>query len=178
MILNNSDLPPGNDNLVRQLSKEGSAKKKKNTTSSFVAASKYGETRQESDEEDDGRLAGLTPNTKRRIVHEIEVEGTGKLGAFATAFTLFKGFVATGILYMPKNFVNGGWLFSPFILFVCMLLTLYCIKLLLDVRAKLGGSFSEIGFKSYGRCGKMMVDITLFGSQTGFTCAYVYFIAN
>lgn len=111
-------------------------------------------------------------------MHEIEVEGTGKLGKFATAFTLFKGFVATGILYMPKNFVNGGWFFSPFILFVCMLLTLYCIKLLLDVREKIGGSFSEIGFKSYGKCGKMMVDITLFGSQTGFTCAYVYFIAN
>jgi hypothetical protein len=72
MILNNSDLPPerGDAILVRELSREllGSGKKAR-TTTSFVAASKYGETRQESDDEDDGRLSGLTPNTKRRIVH-------------------------------------------------------------------------------------------------------------
>ena len=76
MILNNSDLPPerslADTILVKELTREilGSGKKGK-TTTGFVAASKFGETRQESDEEDDGRLSGLTPNTKRRIVHEI-----------------------------------------------------------------------------------------------------------
>jgi amino acid permease len=86
------------------------------------------------------------------------------LGPWATAFTLFKGFVATGILYMPKNFVNGGWAFSAFALTVALFLTLFCIKLLLQVRERVGGSFSEIGAKTYGKFGKVLVDITLFGS--------------
>ena len=69
------------------------------------------------------------------------------LGQLATGFTLFKGFVCTGILYMPLSFVNGGWLFSVVALILALLLTLYCIKLLLEVRQKLGGnlSFSDIG---------------------------------
>jgi amino acid permease len=86
-------------------------------------------------------------------MHQVEVEETGKLGIMATSFTLFKGFVVTGILYMPKNFVSGGWLFSPIITTLCMCLSLFCIKLLLELKDKLGGSFSEIGFKSFGKVG-------------------------
>lgn len=97
----------------------------------------------------------------------------------ATAFTIFKGFVCTGILYLPKDIYNGGWLFSAFtIVFFCFM-TLYCAKLLIDVQEKCGNgcSFSEIGFKAYGFWGKVLVDVSLVGSQTGFTCAYIYFIA-
>ena len=86
--------------------------------------------------------------------------------------------MATGILYMPKNFVNGGYIFSVVALVSALILTLFCIRLLIEVRNKIGGSFSEIGQKTYGKCGKVMVDITLFGSQVGFVTAYIYFIAS
>ena len=114
------------------------------------------------------------------MIREKEVNQVKLLGPLATGFTLFKGFVCTGILYMPLSFVNGGWLFSAVALVLALLLTLYCIKLLLEVRQKLGGSpsFSDIGLQTAGKTGKLLVDISLFGSQTGFTCAYIYFIAS
>jgi solute carrier family 36 (proton-coupled amino acid transporter) len=130
---------------------------------------KYGEANRDDsylDEEDAAYIEGLdaTPRTKRNIIRDEKMSDIKKLGPWATAFTLFKGFVATGILYMPKNFVNGGWLFSAIALFMALFVTLLCIRLLLEVRNKVGGSFSDIGAKTYGKCGKVMVDITLFGS--------------
>jgi proton-coupled amino acid transporter len=41
-----------------------------------------------------------------------------------------------------------------------------------------GGSFPEIGQKVYGKTGKVLTDISLFFSQFGFVCAYVYFIGS
>ena len=157
--------------------------KKKATVDSFVGTTKYGEAARDDsdlDEEERDYMQGLdaTPRTKRHILQDEKASDIKKLGPWATAFTLFKGFVATGILYMPKNFVNGGWLFSVIALIGALFLTLFCIKLLLEVRDKIGGSFSEIGAKTYGKCGKLMVDTTLFGSQVGFVTAYVYFIAS
>jgi hypothetical protein len=72
---------------------------------------------------------------------------TRKLGPWMTAFSLFKGFVCTGILYMPKNFINGGYLFSAAAMLFSLIFTIHCLKLLLAVRKKLGGnlSFSQIG---------------------------------
>ena len=88
------------------------------------------------------------------------------MGPWMTAFSLFKGFVCTGILYMPKNFINGGWGFSPIMMVGSLFLTLYCAKLLLDTRAKLGGkvSFSEMGEITWGKPGRIFVDVTLVGS--------------
>jgi proton-coupled amino acid transporter len=79
---------------------------------------------------------------------------------------------------MPKNFINGGYVFSASVMFGSLLLTLYCAKLLLDTRAKVGGSFSEIGERTWGRTGKLLFDITLVVSQVSFVTAYVYFIAK
>jgi amino acid permease len=100
------------------------------------------------------------------MIREKEKKQVELLGPIATGFTLFKGFVCTGILYMPLSFVNGGWLFSVIALVLALLLTLYCIRLILEVRGKLGGnlSFSDIGMATYGKTGKWLVDISLFGS--------------
>ena len=124
---------------------------------------------------------GKTPTTKKRIedqAHEEEGKGVKKLGPIATCFTIFKGFVATGVLYVPKDFKNGGYIFTPITLVASMALTLYCAKLLLEVHAKTGGSFPDMGFKAYGKRGKMFVEIVLVASQFGFCTAYVYFIAS
>lgn len=102
-----------------------------------------------------------------------------KLGPLATCFTIFKGFVATGILYVPKDFKNGGYIFTPITLIASLIITLYCAKLLLQVNEKMGGgSFPEMGFKAYGKPGKLFVEIVLVASQFGFCTAYVYFIAS
>lgn len=87
------------------------------------------------------------------------------MGPIATCFTIFKGFVATGILYVPKDFKNGGWLFTPISLLASLGVTLYCAKLLLTVNERLGGgSFPEMGYRAYGRWGKLFVEIVLVSS--------------
>lgn len=101
-----------------------------------------------------------------------------KLGPIGTFFTLFKGFVCSGILYMPKDFINGGYGFSVIALILALFLTVYCLKLLVEVKKKLGGSFAEIGYKTLGKPGKIATEITLFGSQVGFVSAYIYYIAS
>ena len=110
--------------------------------------------------------------------HETEGKDVKKLGALATCFTIFKGFVATGILYVPKDFKNGGYIFTPATLVASLALTLYCAKLLLEVHAKIGGSFPEMGFKVGGKPGHIFVEVVLVASQFGFCTAYVYFIAD
>lgn len=55
--------------------------------------------------------------------------------------------------------------------------TMHCASLLLETRKKLeADSFAEIGEKLFGRLGRALVDICLIASQTGFCCAYVFFI--
>ena len=113
------------------------------------------------------------------MVKEENIKKVKKLGPLATCFTIFKGFVATGILYVPKDFKNGGYIFTPITLLVSLVLTLYCAKLVLAVNARCGGgSFPEMGFKAYGKPGKIFVEIVLVASQFGFCTAYVYFIAS
>ena len=158
---------------------QSSAKKK--GTDSFVLHNKYGMGGNESEEEDAeilDKVADKTPQTKRRIIKEENLKKVTKLGPLATSFTIFKGFVCTGILYMPKDFINGGWLFSGICVLGSLVLTLYCAHLLLECRAKYGGSFPEIGYAIYGKTGKIMVDISLVASQYGFVTAYIYFIAS
>ena len=101
-----------------------------------------------------------------------------KLGPVATAFTIFKGFVATGVLYMPNQFYVSGWLFTAIMLLISLALNLYSCKLLLEVQNKTGGSLPDIGYAAMGKFGKIISDILLISSQFGFCTAYVYFIAS
>lgn len=77
---------------------------------------------------------------------------------------MFKGSVGTGILYMPKDFVNGGYVFSPIALLLGLILTMYCVKLLIISRDRLGKkstSFSDLGQLTLGWKGKVAVDLSL-----------------
>jgi len=69
-----------------------------------------------------------------------------KLTPFGTYMSLMKGFIGTGILYLPKNYRNGGWLWSLICMISSFFLTLYCAFRLLEAKARVpNGSFSEIG---------------------------------
>ena len=102
-----------------------------------------------------------------------------KLSPWMTYFSLLKGFICTGILYLPRNFQNGGWLWAFIAMFLSFFLTLYCAIKLLEAKKKTpGGSFSDIGMHAYGLKGKIAVDITLTVSMVGFVTAYIYFITS
>lgn len=80
---------------------------------------------------------------------------------------------------MPGDFKEGGFGWSAITIILCLLLTLYCSKLLIEVYEKVdGGSLPEIGMKVMGKPGKIMVEVSLFSSQFGFVCAYIYFITS
>jgi amino acid permease len=74
-----------------------------------------------------------------------------------------KGFVCTGILYLPKNFKNGGWAWALVSMVLSFFLTLFCMIKLLECKSKVGpgGSFSDIGQQALGKPGKIMVDVFL-----------------
>ena len=95
-----------------------------------------------------------------------------------TYFSLLKGFIATGILYMPKNFKNAGWVWAGISMFASYVLTLICINKLLQARANFKGSFTELGEKALGLPGRYMVDTFLVIMQIGFLIGQIYFIAN
>lgn len=101
------------------------------------------------------------------------------LNGMETYCTLLKGFVATGMLYVPKAFVDGGWLFSSVCMAVAAMLTAHCGLLILDARRKgRAKSYSDLALITLGPSGKAMVDIMIAVSQIGFTVAYIYFIVE
>lgn len=88
----------------------------------------------------------MTPITLRNKLDEVDLKKVKKLGPVKTYFTLLKGFICTGILYLPKQVAEGGYLFSIIGLFASYVLTTICMFKLLETRAKLnGGSFTDIG---------------------------------
>ena len=72
------------------------------------------------DDDDDGREYGegsalLTPGGKRRRKHKSRAP-MGTNGSFNAAMLLIKSFVGTGVLFLPRAFLNGGMLFSSMVL--------------------------------------------------------------
>ena len=129
---------------------------------------KYGEgPRDDTDEsEDEVKNKSVRDSHYNRITNkEALQEQVALLGPVATIFTIFKGFVATAILFMPFAFVKSGWGFSGSALVVSLILVLYSINLLLKVNKHLGGgSLPEMGEKTWGKPGKVLTDVLLFCS--------------
>ncbi|RDA84459.1 hypothetical protein CP532_1178 [Ophiocordyceps camponoti-leonardi (nom. inval.)] len=64
----------------------------------------------------------------------------GDASTLKTFFTLLKAFIGTGIMFLPKAFLNGGILFSSLTLVVVSLINCLCFRLLLECRRKHGNS--------------------------------------
>lgn len=122
---------------------------------------------------------GMSPISRRTKKQKIIKDKIKKLGNFSTYMSLIKGFICTGCLYYPKAVVNGGWGFMLISMCLSCTVTMYCAKLLLETRkvTKIN-SYTELGYLTYGTWGKVSVDIALCLSQSGFCCAYVYFIVE
>eukprot|EP00124_Ichthyophonus_hoferi_P003094 Ihof_evm2s248 gene=Ihof_evmTU2s248 len=110
-----------------------------------------------------------------------EIKGNNKK---KTVFTIFKAFIASGILFLPHGYAISGWLLANIILLIVGILATYAMLLLLQTKDKLVNdgikvlSFGDLAYHAYGNTGRYWVDIIIFGSQMGFCCAYFAFVGH
>ena len=117
----------------------------------------------------------LTPGKrKRRRKHREAGIGT-PTGA---ALLLLKSFVGTGVLFLPRAYLNGGMLFSNIVLLIIALLSYYCFLLLVKVRLAVHASYGDMGGKIYGGYFRNLINFSLVLSQIGFSSAYIVFVGE
>ncbi|KAF2111335.1 amino acid transporter-like protein [Lophiotrema nucula] len=130
--------------------------------------------------EDDDREYGessalLTPGKKRRRRKD---KAAGKGNPTGAALLLLKSFVGTGVLFLPRAFLNGGMLFSNLVLLGVAGLSYYCFVLLVGTRLVVKHSFGDMGFHIYGNWMRNMINFSLVISQLGFSSAYIVFVSE
>lgn len=133
-----------------------------------------------SDEAEPGEGTSLlrpeTPGRKKRKYKERSPKGTTTpMGA---ALLLLKSFVGTGVLFLPRAFLNGGMIFSSVVLLIVSLLSFYCFILLVNSRLKIDGSFGDIGGVLYGKWMRRIILASIVLSQLGFVSAYIVFTSQ
>ncbi|KAL4921306.1 transmembrane amino acid transporter protein-domain-containing protein [Aspergillus aurantiobrunneus] len=104
--------------------------------------------------------------------------GTGTNTRTGAALLLLKSFVGTGVLFLPRAFLNGGMLFSSLVLLAVSLLCFYCFILLVNTRLKIEGSFGDIGGALFGKHMRRVILGSIVLSQLGFVSAYIVFTAE
>ncbi|QBZ53854.1 hypothetical protein PoMZ_09544 [Pyricularia oryzae] len=118
----------------------------------------------------------LTPGRrKRRRKHR---GGSGKATPLNAAMVLLKSFVGTGVLFLPRAYLNGGMIFSNLVLLFVAALSYYCFVLLVNTRLKVDGSFGDIGGILYGKWMRLLILTSIVISQVGFVAAYIVFTSE
>jgi len=139
-------------------------------------SSEYEETAAgESEGEPDETRALLTLGKKKRRRKEKMAAKGSPSGA---ALLLLKSFVGTGVLFLPRAFLNGGMVFSNLVLLGVALLSYYCFVLLVTTRLKVEHSFGDMGNIIFGRWMKGLINFSLVISQIGFSSAYIVFVSE
>ena len=138
-----------------------------------------------SDEEEEiSEKTPLTGIKRRKSLRRAVSESSRLAGTSKTVFAIFKSFVGTGVLFVPRGFYNAGWLAASISLLVIGFICTMCIINLLktkEILIKKGyrvGSFGEIGLHASGPKAKLLIEICVLASQLGFCCAYNVFIAK
>jgi proton-coupled amino acid transporter len=121
-------------------------------------------------------LTPRTPGGRRRIWKPRA--NTGQASALDAGLLLLKSFVGTGVLFLPRAYLNGGMLFSNLVLLGVASLSYYCFCLLINTRAKIEGSFGDIGDVLYGKLMRNLILASLVLSQVGFVAAYIVFTSE
>ena len=135
-----------------------------------------GEDRESEPEEGSALLTPGTPGIRKRKVKDRGAKGeTSPTGA---ALLLLKSFIGTGVLFLPKAYLNGGMMFSNVVLLGVALLCYYCFILLVNTRLKVEGSFGDMGGILYGRWMRTLILASVALSQIGFVSAYIVFTAE
>ncbi|KAI0157718.1 transmembrane amino acid transporter protein-domain-containing protein [Xylariaceae sp. FL1272] len=118
----------------------------------------------------------LTPSRRRR--RRKARGGSGNNSPMNAALLLLKSFVGTGVLFLPRAYLNGGMVFSNVILVCLASLSYYCFILLITTRLKVEGSFGDIGGIIYGDWMRKLILGSIVLSQIGFVAAYTVFTAE
>ncbi|ETI28760.1 hypothetical protein G647_01211 [Cladophialophora carrionii CBS 160.54] len=119
----------------------------------------------------------LTPGGLRRRKHK-ERAPTGTGSSFNAALLLLKSFVGTGVLFLPRAFLNGGMLFSSLVLLGVAILSYYCFILLISTRGRVEASFGDMGGILYGKWMRAAILFSIVLSQVGFVAAYTVFTSE
>lgn len=145
----------------------------------------YIQTNRDSGESDPGdRESGegsalLTPGTPGRRKAKLKEKGaTGNNSPTGAALLLLKSFVGTGVLFLPRAYLNGGMLFSNLVLLGVAALSYYCFILLVNTRLKVPGSFGDMGGIIYGSWMRRLILSSVALSQVGFVSAYIVFTSQ
>jgi solute carrier family 36 (proton-coupled amino acid transporter) len=119
----------------------------------------------------------LTPGGLRKRKHKQRAPaGTGS--SFNAALLLLKSFVGTGVLFLPRAFLNGGMVFSSLVLLGVAMLSYYCFILLISTRSKVEASFGDMGGILYGKWMRAAILFSIVLSQIGFVAAYTVFTSE
>lgn len=143
-----------------------------------------GEDLEDADSSDDGSAVEDHPGTEavRRplLGHRYSRRHSrgGDASTSKTFFTLLKAFIGTGIMFLPKAFLNGGILFSSLTLVVVSLINCLCFRLLLQCRQKHGGGYGDLGAAIVGPRFRRIILTSIALSQLGFVCAGLIFTAE
>ena len=133
----------------------------------------------ESGDEPGESSALLTPRTPRRRRKKTKERGApGTNSPIGAALLLLKSFVGTGVLFLPRAYLNGGMLFSNLVLLGVAALSYYCFILLVNTRLKIAGSFGDIGGILYGKWLRALILTSIALSQVGFVSAYIVFTSE
>lgn len=127
------------------------------------------------EEEYGERSALLDATGKRKRRKEKAGHGASPQGA---ALLLLKSFVGTGVLFLPKAFLNGGMVFSCLTLLFVAALSYYCFLLLCSTRIAVPASFGGMGKRLYGKWLLVLINFSLVISQIGFSSAYIVFVSE
>ena len=146
----------------------------------YFGHERYGnDTDEEEEGEPEGESALLMPGSpgiRKRKVKDRVVKGTASPAR--AALLLLKSFIGTGVLFLPKAYLNGGMMFSNVILLGVAALSYYCFILLVNTRLKIEAPFGDIGGILYGRWMRVVILTSVALSQLGFVAAYIVFTAE
>ncbi|KAK0635209.1 transmembrane amino acid transporter protein-domain-containing protein [Bombardia bombarda] len=145
-------------------------------TSGSEADDFYGDGDFDSDREPMEDSTLLTPSRRKR--RRKERGGSGQNSPMNAALLLLKSFVGTGVLFLPRAYLNGGMLFSNLVLLFVAALSYYCFVLLVTTRLKVEGSFGDIGGILYGKWMRQLILTSIVVSQIGFVAAYIVFTSE
>eukprot|EP00835_Amoeboradix_gromovi_P000801 NODE_30_length_32972_cov_0.541052.p4 type:complete len:567 gc:universal NODE_30_length_32972_cov_0.541052:3656-5356(+) len=96
-----------------------------------------------------------------------------------TYFLLMKSFIGTGILFLPRAFLNGGLIFSVISLLTVAFLTNWGMLLVIQVTQEIPNkSFGDVALSLYGPKAKVVVLMSIIFSQLGFCISYFVFVAH
>lgn len=131
------------------------------------------EDEDEDEEEDEETLAvGRSRALERR-------EAPHRASTFKAVLLLLKSFIGTGVLFLPKAFDNGGWLFSTTCLLVCAIASFMCFVSLISTKDRVGvNGYGDLGSKLFGARMKFAILLSVALSQIGFSAAYIVFTAT